>query len=235
MVSVTSKSVYWRGVRAGLPFIVVAVPFAFVFGVVATEAGLDVVQTFAFSFIVIAGAAQVAAIQLMTEQAPGIVVVFTALAVNLRMAMYSASLTTHVGPAPFWQRAFIAYLNVDQSYAMSVAEFDRAPDMTVSEKVRYFFGVVTPVAPMWYAGTLLGALVGQQIPPEWALDFAVPITFLAILAPMLRTFAHVAAAVTSVAVALSLAWIPYSLGLLVAGVAAMMVVAEIERRREGRS
>ncbi len=235
MVSATPKSVYWRGVRDGMPFIVVAFPFAFVFGVVATEAGLPVFETFAFSAVVIAGAAQFAAIQLMVDDAPTLVVILTALAVNLRMAMYSASLTVHLGHAPFWQRAVIAYFNVDQSYAMSLAQYDREPTMPLAQKVAYFFGVITPVAPIWYAGTLVGALVGQQIPPEWALDFAVPITFLAVLAPMLRTWAHVAAAMTSVVVALLLAGLPYNIGLLIAGVAAMMVGAEIERRREGGS
>ena len=50
------------------------------------------------------------------------------------------------------------------------------------------------------------------------------------VAPALRTLAHIAAAVTSVVLALALGFIPLNLGLLAAAVAAMMVGAEVERR-----
>ena len=59
-----------------------------------------------------------------------------------------------------------------------------------------------------------------------------PITFIALIAPALRTRAHVAAALVSIVVALSLAFLPYNLGLLVAGIAGMMTGAEVERRTE---
>ena len=74
-------------------------------------------------------------------------------------------------------------------------------------------------------------MLGGTIPPEYGLDFAVPIAFLAILAPMLKTLAHLAAALTSLVVALALAAMPYNTELLVAAVLAMMAGAEVERRR----
>jgi predicted branched-subunit amino acid permease len=129
MPSSTAMSAFWRGARDALPFTLVVGPFALVFGVVATEAGLDVVETFAFSFLVIAGASQFAALQQMSENAPTIIVMLTALAVNLRMAMYSAALLPWLGAAPLWQRAVIAYLNVDQTYADEHRRIRTAPAM----------------------------------------------------------------------------------------------------------
>ena len=111
------------------------IPFATLFGVLATEAGLNVVETMAFSIVVIAGAAQFTALQLMQENTPTVIVLISALAVNLRMAMYSASLTPYIGAAPLWQRALCAYLTVDQSYVVGVSKFEREPDMTVPERV----------------------------------------------------------------------------------------------------
>jgi predicted branched-subunit amino acid permease len=234
MPSSTAMSAFWRGARDALPFTLVVGPFALVFGVVATEAGLDVVETFAFSFFVIAGASQFAALQQMSENAPTIIVVLTALAVNLRMAMYSASLLPWLGAAPLWQRAVIAYLNVDQTYAQSIAAYERHPAMPLSERLGYFFGLAAPVAPTWYVMTLVGALAGQQIPPEFALDFAVPIAFIAVIAPMLRTLAHLAAAFTSILGTLALAPLPYNSGLLVAAVLAMAAGAQTELWTERR-
>jgi len=221
------------GARDAAPFILVVSPFALLFGVVATEAGLEIVATMSFSVLVIAGAAQLTALQLLVDQAPTVIVLASALAVNLRMAMYSASLAPWLGAAPLWQRAFAAWFIVDQSYALSVLRYEQNPRWTVSQRVTYFFGTVAPVAPMWYLFTLIGALLGSSIPESFALDFAVPITFLALITPMLRTRAHVAAATVSIVVALALSFLPYNLGLLVAGILAMATGAEIERRAGG--
>ena len=90
MTTTTEKSDFVQGMLAGLPFTVFAIPFALLFGVVATEAGLHVAEVMGFSLLVIAGAAQFTAVQLMTENTPVWVVLAAALAVNLRMAMYSA-------------------------------------------------------------------------------------------------------------------------------------------------
>lgn len=208
----------------------VVAPFGLLFGVVATEAGLPLSQVMGFSLLVIAGASQFTALQLMTENAPIIVVLASALAVNLRMAMYSASIAPHLGAAPLWQRAFIGYFNIDQTYALSIQKFDENPSAPVRWKVAYFFGAVTPICPIWYLATWAGAVLGSTIPPEFALDFAVPITFLALVAPALRSLAHIATALTAVVLSILLAWMPYNLWLLIAALVAMMVGAEIERR-----
>jgi predicted branched-subunit amino acid permease len=234
MASSTTNSAFWLGFRDGLPFTFVVSPFALLFGVLATEAGLDVVQTLSFSVMVIAGAAQFTALQLMQEQVPTIMVLVSALAVNLRMAMYSASLTPYLGGAPMWQRAFVAYFLVDQAYACSIARFEDNPDMTRAQRIAYFFGTVAPVCPLWYVFTLVGALVGTRIPEAFALDFALPITFLALIAPMLRTLAHVAAALVAVVVALLAAGLPLNLGLIVAGLAGMIAGAQVELWLERR-
>ena len=234
----TTKSIYWQGVRDGAPFILVIVPFSLLFGVVATEAGLNILETMSFSVLVIAGAAQFTALQLLGDGAPTLIALVSALAVNLRMAMYSASLTPWIGEATLGQRAIAAYFTVDQSYACAITAFEQNPGWSIAQRLAYFFGVVTPICPLWYLFTFVGALVGTSIPQGLALDFALPITFLAMIGPMLRTPAHVLAALVSVVTALCFAFLPYNLGLLVAGVAGMMTGAQaelwLERRKAAR-
>jgi predicted branched-subunit amino acid permease len=229
------KSPFLTGVRDGAPFFLVIAPFSLLFGVAATEAGLDVIEALMFSVVVIAGASQFTALQLMVDQAPTFIVLATALAVNMRMAMYSASLTPHLGAAPVWQRALIAYFLVDATYACAITRFDREPAWGVPEKFAYFLGAVLPVCPVWYILTIVGALIGRGMPEWLALDFAVPICFLAMIAPMLRTVPHLAAAATSILLALSLAAVPYGLGLLIAAMAAMAVGAQAELWMERRA
>lgn len=235
MASTSSKSIFWCGARDCAPFLLVICPFGMLFGVVATEAGLSVFETLTFSIMVIAGAAQFTAIQLIEENAPTAVIIVSALAVNLRMAMYSASLTPHIGKARLWQRALIAYLTMDQSYAMSIVDYEKHPTRPLAHKIAYFFGCVLPLAPMWYLFTLIGALVGKSIPPAFALDFAMPITFLAMIAPMLRTPPHVVAAGVAVITALLLVPVPYNLGLLISGLVGMIAGAQTELWLEKRT
>ena len=230
----TINSVYWQGMRDAAPFALVIVPFSMLFGVVATEAGMNVFETMAFSILVIAGAAQFTAVQLLSENAPVVIALLTSLAVNLRMAMYSASLTPHIGKATLTQRALVAYFTVDQSYACAMLAYENNPDWSLRHKLIYYAGTVVAICPLWYVFTLVGALVGSAIPASFALDFAVPITFLAMIAPMLRTPAHVAAALVSIVTSLIFAFMPYSLGLLVAGVAGMIAGARTEVMLERR-
>jgi predicted branched-subunit amino acid permease len=229
------RRAYWQGFRDGLPFLLVIVPFGMLFGVVAAEAGWSLAEIVATSVLVIAGASQFTALQLMSEQAPTLIVIGTALAVNLRMAMYSASMSQHIGRAPLWQRALVAYFLVDQTYGASMNRYALQPRMSAAEKVAHFFGNVTPVCGPWYVATYAGAVAGTAIPEALALDFAVPITFIAIVAPALRSLPHLVAAVVSVAVALVLAWLPYNLWLIVAAVVAMLAGAAVERWQERRT
>ncbi|WP_406648385.1 AzlC family ABC transporter permease [Aliisedimentitalea scapharcae] len=235
MVFTTPKSAFWKGVRDSAPFVLVAGPFGMLFGVLAAEAGLKVIEAMTFSLTVFAGSAQFTALQLMQENVPTVIVLISALAVNLRVAMYSASLTPYLGAAPLWQRACAAYLMVDQSYALSIVQFETEPDMTIQQRMAYFLGTNAVIAPLWYSATLTGALLGSQVPDSWALDFVLPITFLALVAPMIRSGAHVVAALVAIVTALLAAWLPYNLGLIVAGVLGMMAGAQTELMLSRRS
>ena len=121
------SAAYWRGVRQGLPFVLVIVPFGLLFGVAGSEAGMSLFEVLGFSVLVIAGA--------------------------------------------------------------------------------------------W---------LGKAIPAEFALDFAVPVTFLAMIAPMLRSVPHVVAAGVSVAMALALSFLPSGTGLMLAAALAMAAGAQTE-------
>jgi len=222
------KNIFWRGFRDGLPFVLVVMPFGTLFGVAATEAGMNILQVMSFSVLVIAGAAQFSALTLLLENAPVIIILLTSLAVNLRMAMYSAALVPHFGKLRTGLKLVISYFLVDQSYALGIREYEERPDQPIDNKVAYFFGIMLIMAPFWYLATYLGAALGASIPDAFSLDFAVPICFIALIAPLLRTIPHIITAIVSVVAALSLAWIPYSLGLIIAAIMAMMAGAYAE-------
>lgn len=224
----SSRKAFFRGATHALPFFVVIVPFAMLFGVLSSEAGLGPWETQIFSIAVFAGASQLAALQLMQDQAPLLVILATGIAVNLRMMMYSVALTPHLGGAPLGIRATIAYFLVDQSFALSLAEFDKRAGLTLPEKVAYFFGTIAPITAIWNAATAVGVQMGRAVPESWGLDFAMPITFIGMTAAMLRTVPHGVAMVVSVGVTLVLWAMPYGTGLLVGAAAGMAAGAIAE-------
>jgi len=234
----TAARTFWRGYLDCAPFTLIVVPYSFLFGVVARDAGLDVLQTMSMAVLVIAGASQFTALALLQDQAPVFIALLAALVVNLRMAIYSAALVPHLGHARLGTRALMAYLMVDQAFAVAFKTYDETPNMPQAAKVAYYFGCMALICPIWYGGTLGGALVGQVIPPAFALDFAVPVCFIALTAPLLRSLPHIIAALVASIAVVSFAWVPWNLGLILAAVIAMIAGAQSElylrRRARGR-
>ncbi|NDU99450.1 AzlC family ABC transporter permease [Pseudoroseicyclus tamaricis] len=230
----SNRSVYGRGIRDALPFVLVVGPFAFLFAVVSAEAGLNLLEIFSFSFIVVAGASQLAALSVLQDNGTALLAIFAGLAVNMRMAMYSASLTPWLGSLPPLRRMFAAYLMIDQTYALSITRYEQSPEWSLRTRLAYYLGTATTIMPVWYVTTTVGAVTGQSVPESLALDFAMPIAFLALIGPALRTAAHAAAALVSVVASLLLAGLPSGSGLLIAALLAMMTGAQVERWMERR-
>jgi predicted branched-subunit amino acid permease len=83
----------------------------------------------------------------------------------------------------------------------------------------------------------LGAVIGEAIPASLSLDFAVPVCFIALTAPLLRSAPHVFAALVAALMALAFAWLPWSLGLIVAALSGLIAGAQAElflRRRKAK-
>jgi predicted branched-subunit amino acid permease len=224
-----------RGFRAGLlatlPVLLAVGPFGLIFGVVASEAGLDIPQTLAMTALVIAGASQLATLQLLADGAPVFIAVATGAVVNLRMAMYSASLAVHWQGTPLTLRALAACVLHDQSYALSVARYQRRPDEPLSDRVGFYLGVGGLTATVWIAMTLVGATAGRSISGTVDLGFIVPVTFIALVAPMLKGRATLLAAAAAAATSVAFAWLPYGLGLLAGAAAGIAAGLAAERRQ----
>ena len=225
-----------HGMVQALPFVLVLLPFGMLFGVVASDAGLGAGQVMGFTVLVLAGASQFTAVQLLSDHAPVLVVIVSAIAVNLRMAMYSASMVPWLGGASPRQRGLIAYLLIDQTFAMSVQHYEKHPRLSMAQRIGYFMGAAAGCCLPWAIATAAGHMLGRAIPSGLALDFALPITFLAMIGPMLRTPAHIAAALVAIIASLVFAFLPSGLGLFVAAPLAMATGAWVEvlmERRQG--
>ncbi|GGL49984.1 AzlC family ABC transporter permease [Halocalculus aciditolerans] len=209
-----NRDAFRAGVRDALPLLLGIVPFGLVSGVAAVDAGFSLAQAMGLSVFVFAGASQLAALSLVQEGAPALVVVATAVVINLRMGMYSASLAPHFREYTTRWKAAMAYVLTDQAYALSVARY-RGGDV---DKRPYYLGVALTLWVVWQAATVVGLVVGGGVPESWGLSFTVPLVFLALLVPAVEDRATgVAAAVGAVAGTLGAVYLPLHLGLLAGG------------------
>ena len=171
------------------------------------------------SAIVFAGSSQLAGLQLIGIGAHPLVIFLTTFIINLRFTMYSASLVPLVGQQGKTRKSLVAYLLTDQAYAFVISRSLRSPSVNM---FWYYLGVAVPIWIVWMCCTTVGAILGAQIPPAWSLDFAIPLTFMALLFPALRDRPAVFAAVVAGGTAVLLAGLPYNLGLISAAVAGIV-------------
>lgn len=216
---------FLAGVKAELPILLGVSPFGMIYGVLALSAGLQASLAFAMSSVVFAGSAQFVAAQLIGTGAPGIVILVTTFIVNLRHVLYGASIAPYLKPLNTRWKCLLAYLLTDEVYAVAVTRYAQlAASPSGSPSVRwYFLGAGLAQWSAWQASTAVGIALGAQIPPGWALDFAIALTFIALVIPTLTDRPTVAAALAAGIIAVLAAGWPYKLGLVLAAVAGILV------------
>ena len=206
--------------RAGfvemLPPCLGLIPFGLVCGVGAQAAGADALAAFGLSTIIFSGAAQILALQLYAAGAPLAIVVLTCFVLGLRLLMYSAAMAPHLASlSPRWQRG-LAFLLTDQAFAAAIRRFNATHDSR--QGAHYFLGCGVALWTTWQSTNLAGYFAGNLIPVSWSLDFAVPLCFIALVAPLFRSAPNATAALVAAVAVLGFGALPMKLNLVVAGV-----------------
>ena len=222
------------GVIANLPAQLFVVPFGLVSGIVANDIGLDLAQTMFLSIVVFAGASQFALMELLESRAPALVLIATGLAINLRFVMYAASLAPELRGASLPARAGVGYVNVDNVFAASMIWFRANAGATPSERAAFFIAGGALTWSVWQATTIVGYYFGAAAPPFLSLDFAAPIAFLALVAPVLVDRPSWAAAGVATVVSLALRDLPFNLNVVLGGVAGVATGYVVDRAAQRR-
>ncbi|HCI6159329.1 TPA: AzlC family ABC transporter permease, partial [Klebsiella pneumoniae] len=208
-------------------------PFSFIVGALSVSAGMSVWQSTAWSAIVIAGSAQMLALNMLKTGATLGVIIFTTLIINLRHVLYSASISGTVREASFFKKCFMSYALTDEVYATTVKEMEG----NKKEKYLFYGSAMITFWAIWVLADFLGALVGASFPhiEKYGLDFAMVAAFIAIVVPQIKSQACTVAAVVAAVSGVLLVVLPYSLGIVVAsvlGVLAGLCVDLAEERKQ---
>jgi len=220
---------FWAGVRAEIPLVIGGFPFGMIYGALAINAGLPTSAVQMMSSLVFAGSAQFITTELVRESAPGLVILLTIAVVNLRHMLYSASLAPYLASLSTRWKVLLSYLLTDEAYAPTVIHYEKEG----ATPFGHFFllGAGLTLWIDWQISTALGIFLGAAIPESWSLDFALPLTFIAMVVPVLKERPAIAAAVSAGVVALFAHTLPYQLGLIVAALVGIIVGTLLEKRR----
>jgi 4-azaleucine resistance transporter AzlC len=217
------------GAMALAPLLVGVAPFGVIYGVLALKSGIPPLAAMAMSSVVFAGSAQFLLAQLAGLGAPGLVMVASVALVNLRHVLYSASVAPALSHLPRRWKAILAYLLTDEAYAAVVTRLGEGGE----NRHWFLLGAGLLLWSGWQVSTAAGVLLGESLPRDLPLDFALPLTFIAIVVPMIRTRGALVAAAVAVGAALLGAGWPYQLGLLAAAVGGIAAGWLAARRGNG--
>jgi len=224
-----ARKTFWDGVRAELPLLISVFPFGMIYGALALGAGLSKAASQMMSSIVFAGSAQFVTAQLVSDAAPATVIILTIAVVNLRHMLYSASLAPYLKNLPLKWKAILSYLLTDEAYAPTVLEYERTGIKPMSHW--FLLGAGLALWTTWQVSTALGIFLGTAIPESWQLDFALALTFIAMVVPALKNRQMVAAAISAGVVALLAYGLPFKLGLILAALTGIVIGTILEGKK----
>lgn len=227
-----AKKSFLDGVRAEIPLLIGVFPFGMIYGALALNAGLSAFASQMMSSIVFAGSSQFITTQLVHEAAPGVVIILTIAVVNLRHMLYSASLAPYLKHLSMKWKILLSYLLTDEAYAPSILKYEEEGIKPFSHW--FLLGAGFSLWFTWQISTALGIFVGTEMPEEIPLEFALPLTFIAMFVPILKKRPMIAAAISAGITALLAYNLPFRLGLILAALVGIVVGTVLESREPQR-
>ena len=215
-----ARTAFFSGVRDTLLIIPSYLPFGLVCGVASVNAGLTTGASLALPGLVFGGSSQAVLLQFVQGNASLWVAILSGCVINLRMAVYSAAMASRVRHLGKWQRMLAAAFLVDNTFALVQArEASRPQDRHL---MAYYAGCSVICWSFWVLFCAVGVLAGNIVPASWQLDFAIPLSFIAVAAPSIRSLPMAAAALVGGLASVLLFALPLKLGLVAACLAGLM-------------
>ena len=228
--SPAARSAFLSGVRDTLIVIPSYLPFGLVCGVASVNAGLTTGASLALPALVFGGSAQAVLLQFVQANASLWVAVLSGAVINLRFAVYSAAMAKHVRHLRKPQRMLAAAFMVDHNFAFLQRRLTTHPQG--GQLMAYYAGTTLVFWLVWLLFCAVGIFAGNIVPVSWQLDFAVPLCFIAMLAPSLRQLPMATAALASGIASVLLFALPLKLGLIAACLVGLLVGLGVQNKSE---
>lgn len=182
---------FLTGARTGLPVAVGYVPIAVAFGTLATRASLSPQETVLMSALVFAGASQFMAVSMILSGVGGLQIVIATLFINLRHFVMSMAVHHSLQKTSLAWRGLLSFGVTDETFALLTLQ--DAGEQTRHTHV-FAAGLIGMAYMGWVAGTAIGSLGAQVIPPAIgdAMTIGLYAMFIGLLMPHVRRSRRIA-------------------------------------------
>ena len=170
----------------------------------------------AMSAVVFAGSSQFIAVGLVASGAGVITIVVTTFIVNLRHALYATTLAPHMKNLPHKWLLPLGFWLTDESFVVTAQRYNQPDSSTY--KHWFFLGSALFMYLNWQLCTFIGILAGQiiQVPESWGLDFAMIVTFIGMVVPMVKNKPILIAVIVAGVISVAANALPNQIGLFIA-------------------
>jgi len=216
------------GARAMVPWLAGLIPFGLVIGVSAAQSDIPTLAGWLTGPLIYAGSSQVATIGMLNAGAAPVVVVASALIINIRLIFYSATMARYWRGTPWWWRLVAAYLIVDPSVAVGLDGYQR---LGRARGHAHYLGGAVVLWMSWLAAIAVGAMVGAGWPTWLHLEFVIPLYLVGQAISKLAHPAQRRAILAAATVALLALSAPLQLGVALAIAAGVTAGLTAEVRR----
>ena len=202
-----------KGFLDVIPLAIPVIPFGIIYGVVAIEIGLSPLVAFCMSFIIFAGSSQIAFTQLFSTGASPLIMIGSVAVINSRHFLYGTVLSQYLNKLNCYWKIILAYLMTDQAFSVSLSYFKKNHN-----KKNYHFHMLGSGFTLWFLwqlSTLAGIVLGNIVPEQLGLTFAIPLTFLSLIISELRKKNHLIVIVVSGLASLVLYDFPFKIYIIV--------------------
>lgn len=216
---------------SSLGFAVSGLGFGLVYGLAAREAGFSLLEATSMSVFVLAGAAQFAAVGLIADGAGWPSIVLLTALLNARHLLYSAAIAPWLGGRSRLERAAMAHVLTDETFALSLAHFQRLGRVDVLG----FWLAAGIDCLSWPIATALGVIGGQLIPDpaQFGLDVVFPAAMAGLALKLATDRPTIAAAIAGAALAVVAGFVlGPAISIVVGGFLAPLVGLLVERNGE---
>lgn len=168
----------YQGYLRCVPIALGVAGYGILFGVLARQAGLTPFEATLMSATVLAGAAQLIAVELWSSPVPAVAILLTTFIVNLRYVLMGAALRPWFSKLTPLQAYGSVFFTADENWALTIKELRDG-----SQQGAFLLGSGLAIWSFWVAATIVGSTAGGVIddPSVYGLDFVLTAVFLTLV------------------------------------------------------
>lgn len=222
-----------EGARDMTPMMLSVLPFALTIGAVLASSSVGTVEALVSGPAILAGAAQLTAIQMLEDGVAPFVIVLSALLINARIVLYSAAMAPWFRDETLGRRLLLAIPLIDQLYFTAAPRFERC-DLDRRNRQAYYAGGALLLVSGWVVAQSVAIVAGARVPDGVGLHIGAPLALAGLLAKSAADRPAFVAAVAAGFLAVVGVGLPFHSSVLISAVGGIAVGLVVRRRTADR-